>query len=114
MPSSDIYKVKESPCDAKESGQPTSQRRHRRSRGKTFDEAVDPNLAGTHLRRRGNSGARRFRHLMKRPEFSRRFWISTFSVAGAILLILLVWDLFIRYPDKEAEYSDDIYRAIVE
>ena len=110
MSSSDIYKVKESPWAAqqKKDAQPSSQRRRRgRSPGKSFDEAVNPDFANTHRRRSSNSGFRRFRHQMKKPEYSKRFWTILLSSCGSILLVLLVWDLFFRYPDELPESRNE-------
>ena len=108
MPSSDIYQVKESPW-AKKEETPSAPKRRRRRSSETFDEAVNKDVSQTHRRRRKNSGFRRFLHLMKKPEFSKRFWITAVSISGVILIILLVWDVFFRYPDREAEYSGDAY-----
>lgn len=109
MSSSDIYKIKESPWaqQQKKDAQPSSQRRQRRSAGKSFDEAVNKDLSGTHRRRSHNSGFRRFRHQMKKPEYSKRFWIILWSVSGFILLALMAWHLFFRYPDELPEGYDD-------
>jgi hypothetical protein len=113
MSSSDIYQVKESPW-AKKSDSAVSQRRRGRRHGKTFDEAVNPDLAHTHRRRSRNSGFRRLQHLMKDRQFSRRFWGITLGTAGLILILLIVWDSFFRYPKPAAEQGKDIYRAVVD
>lgn len=111
MASSDIYEVKESPWA--KPPEPPKSRRHRRHQ-KTFDEAVSPDISNTHRRRSRNSGFRRFQHLMKNPTFSKKFWITTLTTAGLILAILIVWDLFFRYPNRPPEYKQGVYRAIVE
>lgn len=36
---------------------------------------------------------------MKKPEFNRTFWVITLSVGALILLLLLLWDQFLRYPN---------------
>ena len=95
MSSSDIYQIKESPNAKKEDNASTSQRRRHR-RVDSFDETVDKDVSKTNLRRRKNSGFRRFRHLMKKPEFSRKFWIIIFSILGVILAVLILWDWFYR------------------
>ena len=92
MSSSDIYNVKESPWDQKKN--PPVNRR-RRSK-KSLDDAAEQDLSKTHQRRRKNSGFRRFRHLMKKPGFNRRFWTVTLASLGLILALLIVWDLFFR------------------
>ncbi len=112
MPSSDIYQIKESPEAKKKEAQPTSQRR--RSSSESFDEVVNKDLSKTNRRRYKNSGVRRFRHLMKKPEFSKKFWTITLSVSGLFLLLLVIWDFFFRYPDPAAEYSGDAYEFIEE
>ncbi len=98
MSSSDIYEVKESPWAKKDDSPPTSQRRRRRS-PESFDETVEKDLSKTHRRRRRNTGVRRFRHQMKKPEYNRKFWTITLSVGALILVLLLVWDRFFRYPN---------------
>jgi hypothetical protein len=100
MASSDIYEVNESPWQKKQNSSTNSSRRRRRGSRKTFDEAVHPDFPNTHHRRHRNSGLRRFRHLMKRPEFSRRFWGISISVFVSVLLALIIWDRFFRYPDQ--------------
>lgn len=111
MDSSDIYDVKESPW-AKRSE--ASKKRRLRHTGKTFDEAVNPDFAHTHRRRTRNSGFRRLRHRLKDPHFSKQFWVILLGSAGLILLLLIVWDLFLRYPAPEPDYRSDIYRAVGE
>lgn len=113
MASSDIYEVKESPWEKKtETKEPVSQRRrHRKYRGKTFDEAVDRNLGATHRRRSRNSGSRRFRHLMKNPTFAKRFWIGTLGGAGLILVLLVVWDYYFRYPKSTPTRTQGTVRS---
>ncbi|MBC8206718.1 MAG: hypothetical protein ISR85_01045 [Kiritimatiellales bacterium] len=108
MPSSDIYNVKESPWAKKEETPPEPTRRRRHS-SESFDEAMEKDVSRTNRRRRKNSGFRRFLHLMKKPEFSKRFWTTALSISGVILIVLLIWDFFFRYPDPEAEYSGDAY-----
>jgi hypothetical protein len=110
MASSDIYEVKE-PAGAKKKAEATaSQHHHRRRHRKSFDETVNSDLSSTHLRRSHNSGMRRFRHRMKDPGFSKKFWILTLGSAGLILLLLIVWDLFFRYP-KQLAPSQSTYSA---
>jgi hypothetical protein len=89
--------VKESPWADRANHPSISRRRsgHRRSR-KTFDGEND--RSKTKRRRSRNRGFRRFRHLMKNPEFSKKFWIIVLSISGLILAVLIVWDLFFRYP----------------
>jgi hypothetical protein len=111
MASSDIYEVKESPLAKKP--EPPKKRRHRHHR-KTFDEAVNPDISHTHRRRSHNSGFRRFQHQMKKPDFSRKFWITTLSVSVLILVTLIVWDLFFRYPKQPVDQTPGVYRAVVE
>ena len=102
MPSSDIYQTKESQQEQKqEAPKPSSRRRRRRKRStETFDEAVGKDISKTHKRRHKNSGFRRLRHLLKKPEFSKKFWGITLSVAGVLLTILVLWDFFFRYPNS--------------
>lgn len=111
MASSDIYKMKENPW-AKKAEAPPRRRRHRH--GKTFDEAVNPDISHTHRRRSRNSGFRRLQHLLKRPEFSRKFWLTILGTLGLVLTLLIVWDLFFRYPKPQAERTPGVYRAVVE
>jgi hypothetical protein len=94
--------MKEPPWEAKKN--PPVNRRRRRS--KRFDETGEKVLSQTHNRRRKNSGVRRFRHLMKKPDFSRRFWITTLSALILILVALVIWDRFFRYPPK-TDYLKD-------
>jgi hypothetical protein len=96
MASSDIYSMKELP------GQnPPEKKKSRRRRVESFDETVNKDVPATHRRRTANSGFRRFRHLMKKPEFSKKFWIIVMGALGAILLALIVWDAFLRYPSPD-------------
>ena len=113
MASSDIYETKESLRAKKEDASPTSQRRRSRSSLQTFDETINKDVSGTHRRRRRNTGFRRFQHLMRKPDFSKKFWTIILSVGGFILAVLLIWDLFFRYPNKKTEYSPDSYRTVV-
>ena len=106
MASSDIYESKELTGDHP----PVSQRRRRS--GGSFDETTK-NVSETHRRRRRNTGVRRFQHLMKKPEFNRKFWTITLSICGLILVLLLLWDRFSRYPNKKPGYSPDTYRTVV-
>lgn len=108
MSSSDIYQIKESPWTKKDNKVSTSQRRKRR-RVESFDEAMDKDVSSTHLRRRKNSGFRRFRHLMKKPDYSKKFWTTALSIGLGILIVLLIWDWFFRYPDNEPETIDTSY-----
>lgn len=105
MPSSDIYHVQESPWEKKQDDPPASRRRRRRSK-EGFDEVTHKDLSKTHRRRRKNSGARRLRHLLKKPDFSRKFWITILVSLGMILILLVIWDRFFRTPDKP-DYSKD-------
>jgi len=114
MVSSDIYELKDPPWAKKKESVVSQKRRRSRHHGKTFDEAVNPELPKTHRRRSRNSGTRRFQHLMKNPEFSKKFWLTTLGTAGAILALLIVWDLFFRYPGAEQKHTPQIYRAVVE
>jgi hypothetical protein len=100
MATSDIYEVKDPPWAKKP--EPSKKRRHRRHQ-KTFDEAVNPDISHTHRRRHTNSGVRRFKHLLKKPEFSKKFWLTLLGVPGLILFLLIVWDLFFRYPNPQAD-----------
>lgn len=104
MPSSDIYHVQESPWAKKQDNPPVSRRRRRSNR--SFDEEMNKDLSQTHRRRRKNSGFRRFRHLLKKPEFSRRFWITVLVSMGIVLVALVIWDRFFRSPEKP-DYSQD-------
>ena len=110
MSSSDIYTVKDSP--QVQAAPPASS--HRRRSSESFDEAVNKDVSRTHQRRHKNSGFRRFRHLMKKPEFSKKFWTITFSVAGVILILLVLWDRFLRYPSSEPESSGSVYESATE
>ncbi|NOU35433.1 MAG: hypothetical protein HOO88_01460 [Kiritimatiellaceae bacterium] len=109
MASSDIYEVKE-PSWAKKAEATASQHHRRRRHNKSFDETAGVDISGTHRRRSHNSGMRRFRHRMKQPEFSRKFWFITLGSAGLILLLLIFWDLFFRYP-KQLDPSPSTYPA---
>jgi len=114
MASSDIYENKESPWAKKDDAPPTSQRRRRSRRSpQSFDEAMDKNVSETHRRRRRNTGFRRFQHMMKKPESNKKFWTITLSAGALILILLLVWDRFFRYPNEKPEYSPDTYRTVV-
>ena len=110
MASSDIYKVKESPW-AKKAEPP--RKRHRHHHHETFDDAVHKDISGTHRRRSRNSGLRRFRHLMKNPAFNKKFWMTTLGTAGLILVLLIVWDCFFRYPDPQSEKTPGVNRPAV-
>lgn len=111
MASSDIYEVKD-PAWAKKTA-PPPQRRHRRHR-ETFDDAVNKDISGTHRRRSHNSGFRRFRHLMKNPGFNKKFWITTLGTMGLILVLLIVWDIFFRYPKTQSGDMQSTYHTMVE
>ena len=114
MASSDIYETKESPWAKKDDAPSTSQHRRRSRRSpESFDEAVNKDISGTHSRRRRNTGFRRFQHLMKKPEFNKKFWTITLSACALILILLLLWDWFFRYPNEKPEYSPDTYRTVV-
>ena len=95
MSTSDIYQTSEHPVSPGDHP-PVSQRRRRRS-PQSFDETVEKDISTTHRRRRRNSGTRRFRHQMKKPDFNRKFWAIVLSVGGLILILLLLWDRFFRY-----------------
>jgi hypothetical protein len=111
MSSSDIYEVKEPPW-AKKAEPPKKRRRQRRQ--ETFDEVVNRDLSATHRRHSRNSGFRRLRHRLKKyPQFSKKFWISTLGSAGLILVLLIVWDMFFRYPDPLAKPAPAIPPAEV-
>ena len=114
MASTDIYEVKESPWEKKTDAPVSQQRRRRRRPEKSFDDAVNPDLPHTHRRRSRNSGFRRLQHRLKDPAFSKKFWLITLGTAGLILALLVVWDLFFRYPKPQAEYKPSSYRAVVE
>jgi hypothetical protein len=109
MSSSDIYKIKESPF-AKKTEEPVRRRRQRKS----FDEASDKDIAGTHRRRSRNSGFRRFQHRMKDPKYCKKFWILLLGSAGFILVVLIVWDRFLRYPKLPVEKTPDAYHAVAD
>ena len=79
----------------KEENIPAS-RQHRQRRRRREESEGAQDLSGTKNRRQRNSGFRRFRHLMKRPGFSRNFWIVVLSVCGVGLIALVVWDRFYR------------------
>lgn len=111
MSSSDIYEVKESPWAKKPEASSSQHRRRHRRRHETFDAAVNKDISGTHRRRRRNSGFRRFRHLMKNPQFSRNFWLITLGTSVLILVTLIVWDLFFRYPKSQERRTQGIYRS---
>lgn len=112
MSSSDIYDVQQNPW-AKRPEPP--KRRHRRERIKSYDEAVNPDLANTHRRRSRNSGFRRLQHLLKRPEFSRKFWTITVGSMALILGLLILWDMFFRYPRQSStEPKQQIYRTTID
>jgi plastocyanin domain-containing protein len=51
---------------------------------------------------------------MKRPEFSKKFWTITLCVSGLILIALIIWDMFFRYPKPQSEQTPEIYRAVVQ
>jgi hypothetical protein len=101
MTSTDIYEVNKSPEEMKKDAPPKSSRRRRKV--ESFDQAVEKNISKTHNRRRKNSGLRRFRHLMKKPDFNKKFLTITLSVGGAILALLVIWDFFFRYPNNVAD-----------
>ena len=109
MASSDIYEAKEPPW-AKKAEPPKKRRRQRRQ--ETFDEAANKDLSVTHRRRSRNSGFRRLRHRLKDPSFSKKFWIGILGSAGLILALLIVWDLFFRYPDPYAKLMPAVHRAV--
>ena len=114
MESSDIYETKESPWAKKDGESPTSQRRRQSRRfPESFDEVINKDVSATHHRRHRNTGFRRFQHLMKKPEFSKKFWTITLSVGALILILLLVWDRFFRYPNEKPGYESETYRTVV-
>ena len=112
MPSSDIYKVKDPPW-AKKAETPRKSRRRRR-RTESFDDAVNKDVSKTHRRRGKNSGFRRLRHLMKKPDFSKKFWTISLSAGAVLLLLLVIWDWFFRYPGEEPEPVDPAYEVEVQ
>jgi hypothetical protein len=89
MSLSDIYHVKESPWEKKD--KPSDSRRRR---SKRFDETAEKDLSKTHSRRRKNSGFRRVRHLLKKPDFNRKFWTWAVSSLVVVLVALVIWDWF--------------------
>jgi hypothetical protein len=106
--SSDIYEVKESPwAEQTKNAPPTSQRRRRRRRQKSFEEATNKEMSQTHQRRSKNFGFRRLRHQLKKPEFSKKFWLISFGVGGSILAILMLWEAFFRYPNVAPRQGGD-------
>lgn len=108
MSSSDIYKVKESPW-AKAQKENKKSRRRRRRRTETFDEVMNKDLSKTHRRRSKNSGFRRFRHQLKKPEYSKKFWTTCGVILLTILVGLVLWDQLIRYrfPAEEELPPDE-------
>jgi len=110
MASSDIYETKEPPW-AKKAEPP--KKNHRRRRQETFDEATNKDISATNRRRSRNSGFRRLQHRLKDPAFSKKFWISILGSAGLILALLIVWDMFFRYPDPYAKRVPAATRARV-
>ncbi|MGE4488833.1 MAG: hypothetical protein AB7E95_04720 [Kiritimatiellales bacterium] len=114
MGSTDIYEVKENPWAERMKNPPSSPRRRRRSQGKSFEETVGEDRSQTHRRRSKNSGLRRFRHQMKKPAYSRKFWLTSTIVFVSVLLVLMVWDLFFRYPKQKPTAEPEVYRAVVE
>ncbi len=108
MESSDIYKTKEVATATPKKR--SSSRSHSRE---TFDEVIHKDVSQTHHRRRHNTGFRRFQHLMRKPEFNKKFWTITLSVCGLILALLLLWDRFLRYPSQEPGYESEPYRAVI-
>jgi hypothetical protein len=106
MSSTDIYSKKESPWE-KAKQQDSAKSRRKRRRVASFDETVNKDISGTHRRRSKNNGFRRFTHLMKKPEYSKKVWVTTISIFSAILLGLIIWDLFLRYPGSEDELAPE-------
>jgi len=96
MSSSDIYEVKESPWVKKEETPAAPKGRRRTHSTQSFDEVINKDVSKTNRRRRGNSGFRRFRHLMKKPSFNKNFWTIVFSVGALLLVLLILWDRFGR------------------
>ncbi len=114
MASSDIYETKESPWAKKDDAPSTSQRRRRsRPSPESFDDVINKDVSKTNRRRRRNTGFRRFQHLMRKPEFNKKFWTITLSVCALILILLLLWDRFLRYPNQKPEYSPNAYRTVI-
>ena len=101
MPSSDIYKVKET-SQGKATSAPVASSRLRH-RPASFDETVQKDLSRTNRRRHRNSGFRRFRHLMKKPDFSKKFWMIVLSAGFLILVLVVIWDWFFRYSAEAPE-----------
>jgi hypothetical protein len=115
MASSDIYESKELPGAKNEDALLTSQRRRRSRRSpQSFDEVINEDVSETHRRRCRNTGLRRFQHLMRKPEFNKKFWTITLSIFGLILALLLLWDRFLRYPNQEPGYEPDTYRTVIQ
>lgn len=50
---------------------------------------------------------------MRKPEFNKKFWTITLSVCALILILLLLWDRFLRYPNQKPEYSPNAYRTVI-
>jgi len=111
MASSDIYETKELPWAKKVDASSTSQRRRRSS--ESFDDVINKDVSKTNQRRHRNTGFRRFQHLMRKPEFNKKFWTITLSVCGLILALLLLWDRFLRYPSQEPGYESEPYHAVI-
>ena len=110
MESSDIYKTKDVAQVAPKKKSSSRRRRHSRE---TFDEAISKDVSKTNRRRSRNSGFRHFQHLMRKPEFNKKFWTITLSVFGLLLALLLLWDRFLRYPDPESSNESTPYRAVI-
>lgn len=121
MSSSDIYDIKEPPWVKAQNRAPLHRRRRRKPRIESFDEATESKRS-TRKRRSKNSGLRRFRHLMKQPEYSKRFWLTVASIVAILLIAVIVWDSFFRYPDvppsidesafgAESESGDSLFRV---
>jgi len=51
---------------------------------------------------------------MKKPDYSKKFWTTALSVGVGILMVLIIWDWFFRYPNNEPEYSGDAYEMEIE
>ena len=110
MEPSDIYKTKDVAQVAPKKKSSSSRRSRSRE---TFDEAINKDVSKTNRRRSRNSGFRHFQHLMRKPEFNKKFWTITLSVCALILILLLLWDRFLRYPNQKPEYSPNAYRTVI-